>query len=250
MNLQVVIRVDSPHVTRVTKGTNRQDQKVFIALAVERYMGKTMIILALFIVISVCVPVLVYKAGNAPEPTGKVSGEIDTSYEPVQELYSGEKFPHVVEEVQFMIEPVATYEIAFVVLSARYHYSSLEDKLSPVDLCVVWGKLAEPENLEHIYSLQAARWCSYRYDGGLSLDAAYVESHVANIHIIPANENVLKAVKSIKKDQEAVLEGFLVKVYREGRLIWSSSLTRTDSGDGACEVFYVTKVRIGTAIYE
>jgi len=208
------------------------------------------IILALFIVIFICVPILVYKAGNMPEPTGEVSGEIDTFYEPVQESYSGEKFPHVVEGVQFMIEPVATYEIAFVVLSIRYHYSTLEDKLSPVDLCVVWGELAEPENIEHIYSLQAARWCSYRYDGELSLDAFYVESHVANIHVVPANENVLKAVKSIKKGQKAVLEGFLVKVYREGRLIWSSSLTRTDSGDGACEVFYVTKVRIDTVIYE
>lgn len=213
-------------------------------------MGKTTIIVALFLVIFVCVPILVYKVGNRPEPTGEVSSEIDTSQEPVQEPYSGEKFPHIVEGVQFMIEPVETYKIAFVALSTRYHYSTLEDKLSPVDLCVVWGELAEPENREHIYSLQAARWCSYVYDGDLPFDAAYVGSHVANIHIIPANENILKAVKSIKKDQKAVLEGFLVKVYREGTLIWSSSLTRTDSGDGACEVFYVTKVRIGTKIYE
>lgn len=213
-------------------------------------MNKVTLILLLFLIIFVALPILVYKVSTLPEPTGEVSGEIDTSQEPVQELYSGGTFPHTVEDFQFTIEPMASYEIWCLVMSRKFHYDTLEDKLSPVDLCVVWGELAEPENLQYIHFFQESRFCSYSYDREMPLVTSYVESHVANIHIIPANENILKAAKSIKRGQKIYLEGFLVKVYKYDRCIWESSLERTDSGLHACEIFYVTKVRIGTAVYE
>jgi hypothetical protein len=31
---------------------------------------------------------------------------------------------------------------------------------------------------------------------------------------------------------------------------WKSSLTRNDTGDNSCELFYVTKVRIGNNVYQ
>jgi hypothetical protein len=213
-------------------------------------MNKAILILSLFVVIVVCVPLLVYKASTMPEPMGEAYGEIDTLSEPVQVSYTGQMFPHTVENFQFEIEPVAAYTISCVVISKRYHTNTLEDKLSPVDLCVVWGALSEPENLEHIYSLQAGRWCSFRYTSELTVDQSYIENHIANMHLIPANENVNKAVKSIKEGQKIYMEGYLVKVFKYGQCIWVSSLSREDSGEGACEVFYVTKVRIGTAVYE
>jgi hypothetical protein len=213
-------------------------------------MNKKILIVSFFLVIFVTLPVLIYKAGTIPEPTGKAFGEIDVYQEPVQEPYMGERFTHTVDDFQYTIEPVASYKIWCLVMSRKFHYNTLEDKLSPVDLCVVWGKLAEPETLQYIRFFQESRFCSYRYDERMPLDASYVGSHVANIHIIPANENVLKAAKSIKRNQEIYLEGYLVKVYKYDRCIWESSVERTDSGLHACEVFYVTKVRIGTAVYE
>jgi hypothetical protein len=35
-----------------------------------------------------------------------------------------------------------------------------------------------------------------------------------------------------------------------GPLAWNTSLSRSDTGDGACEVFYVDKVRIADREYE
>ena len=37
----------------------------------------------------------------------------------------------------------------------------------------------------------------------------------------------------------------------DGKTVWwNTSLSRTDSGDGSCELIYLTKARIGNRIYE
>ena len=213
-------------------------------------MNKALFIVSIFLIIFICVPLLIYKANTLPEPTGEASGKIDIFREPVQELYEGEKFIYLVDNFQYTIEPVATYTIWCKVVGKKNYYNTLEDKLSPVDLCVVWGDLAEPENLQYIHFFQGNRCCNYTYDRNIPLDDSYVKSHGANMHIIPATENVMKAVKSIKSGQTIYLEGYLVKVYKYDRYIWGTSLERTDTGSHACEVFYVTRVRIGSEIYE
>jgi hypothetical protein len=48
----------------------------------------------------------------------------------------------------------------------------------------------------------------------------------------------------IRVNDWVTLEGQLVQVvFQEGT--WTSSLTRSDSGDGACEILYVTRIRSG-----
>ena len=51
---------------------------------------------------------------------------------------------------------------------------------------------------------------------------------------------------SIKKGEYVELEGYLVTAYTtdsDSNIYWMSSDTRTDTGDGACEVIYVTDVK-------
>ena len=88
---------------------------------------------------------------------------------------------------------------------------------------------------------------------GPPFDRTYIARHSSNNHIIPATENVLKAVRSVGKRQKIVLEGLLVNLqgsYKGQRVWWSTSLTRDDSGDHSCELFYVTKVRIDNNVYQ
>jgi hypothetical protein len=80
-----------------------------------------------------------------------------------------------------------------------------------------------------------------------------VISHSANNHIIPANENIHEAVKTIWKKDIVVLEGVLVNIkgtYKGQPVTWNTSLSRKDTGNGSCELFYVSKVRIDTKVYE
>ena len=85
------------------------------------------------------------------------------------------------------------------------------------------------------------------------MDPSYIITHSANNHIIPATENVQRALKIIKKRDRVVLEGYLVNLkgtYKGREVRWNTSLSRTDTGNGSCELFYVSKVRIDTRVYE
>ena len=88
---------------------------------------------------------------------------------------------------------------------------------------------------------------------GSPFDHSYIVTHSGNHHTIPANYNVRRALKSIRKNDKVILEGYLVNVngtYRGKTVFWNTSLSRSDTGDGSCELFYVSKVRIDTKFYE
>jgi len=64
-----------------------------------------------------------------------------------------------------------------------------------------------------------------------------------------ASKNKLR----LKKGDKVYLEGYLVfiKGTVNGRNSWwNSSLTRNDTGNGACEILYLTRAVIGDIIYE
>ncbi|MGD9580493.1 MAG: hypothetical protein AB7V50_03915, partial [Vampirovibrionia bacterium] len=74
---------------------------------------------------------------------------------------------------------------------------------------------------------------------------SYINDHAANTHIIPANTEVRKELESINVNQNVLLEGYFIYLeglYKGKKVKWNSSLKRTDSGDGACEVFYVERI--------
>lgn len=212
-------------------------------------MSKTVTIFILLVAaVIVAVPLLWFMIENTPQPTGEIQFELDTSSELVQGDCSKENILKTAGTVEFTLEPVATFSGAFHVLSAKHHYNSPVNELSPVDLCVAWGKVAEPQHLEHInFSIQTARVCNYSWDSGIGLSKDYVKSHIAHLHVIPSTENILKALKSVKNGQTVYVEGYLVNVYQYEKCIARTSLTRKDSD---CEFLYLGKIIIGNKVYE
>ena len=191
---------------------------------------------------------------DRPKMTGIESDEIDTSRDPIQSSYKSDD--HIIREIKnghFAITPVAEYKISGMVVSKETYSSNWDGKISPVDLAIAWGKLAEPDWDKYItYSLRN-RWYFYQYKPGSPFDHSYVISHSGNHHTIPANENIHEAIKTIIKRDKVVLEGFLVNLkgtYKGQKVTWNTSLSRKDTGNGSCELFYVSKVRIDTKIYE
>lgn len=65
---------------------------------------------------------------------------------------------------------------------------------------------------------------------------------VSNMHIIPANPQIAKQITQVKRGDLVRLKGDLVEV-KDKDLVWTSSLTPTDTGDGACEVFRVSSIQ-------
>jgi hypothetical protein len=198
--------------------------------------------------------ILLFHGCSKPEPTSMESGDIDTSQEPSQTPYaSNEIFTMEIKDGLFTIKPLARYKASVMVVGKKSYSYGWAAKVAPTDLALVWGKLAEPEYDKYMTYSQSDRWYFFEYKPETPFNASYIIKHSSNNHIIPATENIQKAVKSIKKKQRIILEGFLVKItgtYKGEKVWWNSSLTRNDTGDNSCELFYVTKVRIGNNVYQ
>lgn len=143
---------------------------------------------------------------------------------------------------------IAEYSISGKVVDVQDYYGvSFNDKLSPVDLGITWGFLANDETL--IWSSSGNRFLNWRgqiRDINILGGEERINCHFSNNHLIPCDRKVKKSIKSIKEDDYVKIDGYLVNIYAtksDGSYrYWNSSTTRTDSGDGACEVIYVKNV--------
>ena len=191
---------------------------------------------------------------DRPDVTGVEFEKIDTSQDPIQTPYkSDDLIIRDMKNGRFTITPVAEYKISGVVVGKETYSSDWEGKISPMDLTIVWGKLAEPEYGRYVSYRHGNRWYFFQYKPGSPVDPSYIISHSSNNHIIPAGENIRRAIKTVKRKEKVVLEGYLVNlrgIYHGRTVTWNTSLSRTDTGNGSCELFYVSKVRIDTRIYE
>lgn len=191
---------------------------------------------------------------DRPIPTGTDLDKIDTSRDPIQKTCTSEK--PIVKEFKsgrFRMVPLAEYEISGVVVGTETYSSDWDGQIAPIDLAVVWGKLTEPESNKYIAYSQSGRWYHYRWKEGSPVENSYILSHSSNSHIIPANENIRRAVKALRRKDRVLLKGFLVnlKGAPNGQTVtWNTSLSRTDTGNGSCELFYVCYVKIDTKVYE
>lgn len=203
----------------------------------------------------VLILLLLFSVGcEKPHITAVESEGIDTSRDPVQSsLPSGEPIFKEMKEGRLILIPLAEYKLTGMVVSVESYSSDWESIISPYDLAIVWGKLAEPQYERFISYSQRNRWYFYRYKKDCPLSEGYIISHSSNNHIIPEGENIRRAIKTIKKKDKVVLEGFLVNVkgtYKGQTIYWNTSLSRSDTGNGSCEIIYLSKIRINDYFYK
>ena len=98
---------------------------------------------------------------------------------------------------------------------------------------------ANSPNYDHGWRLLSAT--IYPDDEAIDLGTALRGS--ANMHLIPADSNVRRQLKHVRAGNVVHLRGYLVNARRADGFTWNSSLTRNDTGAGACELFYVASVQ-------
>lgn len=202
----------------------------------------------------------IYNDANKPTTSYKSYkyddvGEIDVSKDPEQTaaLFAQPIIVRV-HNIDFKLFPQANYKISGIVLAKNtFFIMDAGADLAPIDVGLAWGKMAEPEYDKYMSYSSQSRFLQWNYNSNFPFTFEFLNSHVSHNHIIPAGENILKAVKSFKNKEKVYLEGYLVNVeseYNGGKFTWNTSLSRYDKSAGACEVFYVKKVRIGNNFYE
>lgn len=178
-----------------------------------------------------------------------VSYDTSELQQPIQNNLDGNENIYINDNKVNLIKK-AEYKIYALVASKKSYGRFSDGDISPIDLALAWGKLTDASYLKDISFFQSSRWYYYRYDEKRDIDISYIASHSANNHIIPKNKNILNILKKIKVKDRVILEGYLVDIYKGSNFQWKTSLNRSDTGSGACEVFYVEKVIYKNKLYE
>lgn len=222
-------------------------------LDIRCYLKYTFLAFLTILIITVGYPV-VKSWIIRPEVSYINSKPIDVLADPIQ---TGDDLPGNIKITRrggsYSLNTVARYRISGKVVSKNNYRSGWESSLSPMDLAIVWNVLAVGNNSKSIRFRQVHRWVKYRLKKDSPYSISFINRNSSNNHIIPSNSNVRAALNRVRKNDIIELQGYLVNVngtYRNRRVSWRTSLTRTDTGSGACEIIYVTSVKRGDKVFE
>lgn len=143
----------------------------------------------------------------------------------------------------YTITPVQAYQIEARVLSTKTYSTGRESDVSPLDLTLGWGQMSDEAVLSTIRISQSNRFYFWTVDA-FPIPREAIETQSANVHMIPADAQVADTLQSVRRGQVVTLTGELVNVSAPDGWHWKSSLTRNDTGNGACELMYVRRVEL------
>jgi hypothetical protein len=144
---------------------------------------------------------------------------------------------------EYRIQPLARFDIKARVLGAEHYHMDREADLAPVDLAMGWGAMSDPEILSRISIRQSGRFYYWHVDE-FPIPREEIETHSANMHMIPADDHIADQLSSIRPGEIVKLHGYLVEAAADDGWHWRSSLTRNDTGGGACELIWVESVEV------
>ncbi|WP_213687506.1 hypothetical protein [Acinetobacter sp. WY4] len=136
------------------------------------------------------------------------------------------------------------YAGEFRVLSREDYSFGREAELSPVDFALGWGSMTNPAVYKQLSIRQSNRWYYWRYENAPPIPVREIEIQSANTHLIPASKAIAQQLAQIDQDDLIYLKGQLVEVKSSDGWTWRSSLSREDTGNGACELMLVEEVRV------
>lgn len=154
--------------------------------------------------------------------------------EPRQKLISRPAFAFG----DYQLTPLADFEVEARVLSVEKYRTDGGSRLSPIDFALGWGPMSDSAVLEHFRVTQGARFFTI-YPDEQAIDLQTALRSASNMHLIPATSDMGDEMKRVRPGNIVRLRGKLVSVLGPDNFTWTSSLTRADTGNGACELFYV-----------
>lgn len=149
------------------------------------------------------------------------------------------------EHQDHLITPLAVFELEAKVLSREDYYLDRESDLSPTDLALGWQQMSDETVLSQIEIRQSGRWYHWRVQE-FPIPRRAIETQSANMHMVPADENVAAMLDLVRQGQIISLKGQLIRAESYDGWRWQSSLSREDTGARACELVYITALEILT----
>lgn len=144
----------------------------------------------------------------------------------------------------FKYTPLAQIDLrARLLRSERYRFDE-GAAMSPVDFALGWGRMSDSAVIDQLSISQYGRFYYYAWRGQPPIPASEIVRSSANMHLVPSTDAVKRTLFRARAGQVVALSGKLVQIDGPGGWKWKSSLTRSDSGAGACELVWVEDVEL------
>jgi hypothetical protein len=144
----------------------------------------------------------------------------------------------------FKLKPLAIFSIDARVLHRKNYRYDKQAALVPIDLALGWGAMSDQRVLNQLSITQSMRFYWYEWQKQPPIPKDEIISHSTNVHIIPSTAAIAAKCKSLQAGALVHLRGDLVQASGPGLELWTSSLSRTDTGNGACELMWVKEMSI------
>ena len=176
---------------------------------------------------------LFFACGEIKQPPGVFAPEI-----PKQTKITDSK---TWDKDDYHFTALAKFDLKAKVLGKERYRFDRESDIAPYDLALGWGRMSDQVVVDRIDINQRTRWYFWKTDA-FPIPRKEIETSSANMHIIYANEQVENELDNLLVGEIILLEGYLVSVKADDGWKWKSSLSRDDTGNGACEVVWVEKL--------
>jgi len=174
-----------------------------------------------------------------PSTIAQPAGLIVAANPPVQRALTGSA-PQTFDDLS--LQPLAEFAFDARLISLAWYSSGAEARYSPVDLGIGWERMSDSANIDALDWRHGSRFLNYRFSDQPPIPQSEIDRSVANLHILPASDSVLKQIERLRPGQRIVGRGLLVNARRADGWYWNTSLTRDDTGAGACELLLLTDI--------
>jgi len=144
----------------------------------------------------------------------------------------------------FNLKPLAHLALDARVLHRKIYRYDRQAALVPIDLALGWGSMSDQRVLDRITITQSMRFYWFEYKLPLPISKEEIIAHSTNMHIIPSTPAIATKCKSLRTGTLVHLDGDLVEATAPNFSAWRSSLTRTDTGNGACELIWLKELSV------
>jgi len=144
---------------------------------------------------------------------------------------------------EYQVQALAGFAIEARVLAKKRYRHGREADLSPWDLALGWGPMSDEANLDAISIRQSNRFYFWR-TRHFPIPREQIEHCSANFHIIPALSTLTDVLDHARIGNVITISGYLVRVDAPDGWRWISSLTRNDTGAGACELVWAESIAL------
>jgi hypothetical protein len=102
--------------------------------------------------------------------------------------------------------------------------------------------MSDQRVLDRVSISQSMRFYWFEYKQPPPITKEEIISHSTNIHIIPSSAAIAAKCTSVRTGALIHLDGDLLEATAPGYSAWRSSLSRTDTGNGACELIWLKEI--------